>query len=130
MTVEAAASYSKTSSPSPTPAPAPATTQAAAPLISIGVTVGGGDSSLPTIEVGVGNGPFTDGFATFYNQEGGTGACGQAHSDSDLIVAIQIDRYGTGSNNAPDCGRTVVITNPANSKTVVAKVAGRLPLLK
>ena len=69
----------------------------------------------------------TGGFATFFNQEGGIGACGQAHQDSDFIVALALARYGTGSNNAPDCGRKLTITNTANGKTVQATVADACP---
>lgn len=79
------------------------------------------------------------------DQYGAYGACGQIHADSDPIVALAIARelpfspsvdereltlplphrkgYGTGSNNAPDCGRKVVVTNVANGKSVTATVA-------
>lgn len=33
-------------------------------------------------------------------------------------MALQIDRYGNGSNNAPACGRTMKITNQENGKSV------------
>ncbi len=69
----------------------------------------------------------TGGFATFYQQFGGYGACGQIHPDLDFIVALALARYGTGSNNAPDCGRKVRITNTANGKTVDATVADACP---
>ncbi|KAM0751599.1 barwin-like endoglucanase [Meredithblackwellia eburnea MCA 4105] len=81
------------------------------------------NNGLPAIV----EGPFTGGKATFYNQYGVAGACGKVNSDDALIVALQIDRYGSGSNNAPDCGRTVVVTNTANGKSVVATVADACP---
>ncbi|KAL8293488.1 hypothetical protein RQP46_000189 [Phenoliferia psychrophenolica] len=110
-----------TSTASPKPAPVPTTT-AAALVVSVGVSIGGGSTG------GSGGGDLiTGGFATYYNQEGGYGACGKIHSDDDFIVAIQLARYGTGSNNAPDCGRKVSITNPANGKSVTATVADACP---
>lgn len=64
---------------------------------------------------------------------GAYGACGRISQDSEKVVALAIARvrslplsfhsgrtdtlftqYGTGSNNAPDCGRQVSITNKAN----------------
>jgi hypothetical protein len=67
---------SPTSSSNPTPA---SKGVEAAQLVKISV-------ALPraTLSVGISlNGPFSDGFATFFNQEGGTGACGKVHPDSD-----------------------------------------------
>jgi hypothetical protein len=57
------------------------------------------------------------------DQGGAYGACGVIHPDSDPIVALELSRYGTGSNNAPDCGRKVLVTNSANGKSVTATVA-------
>ncbi|GAA5936986.1 RlpA-like double-psi beta-barrel domain-containing protein [Sporobolomyces koalae] len=95
---------------------APTTTSAAAPLVSASVSVGTGSGDW-----------ITGGKATFFYQEGGYGACGKIHQDSDKIVALQIDRYGTSSNNNPDCGRTVEIENLANGKTTLATVADACP---
>ncbi|BGP13268.1 hypothetical protein JCM10213_004962 [Rhodosporidiobolus nylandii] len=69
----------------------------------------------------------TGGFATFFYQYGAYGACGKIHADSDPIVALAMARYGTGSNNAPDCGRKVEIKNDATGATVVATVADACP---
>lgn len=70
---------------------------------------------------------FTGGKATFFYQGGAYGACGIIHQDGDKIVALAMARYGSGSNNAPDCGRQVEITNTDNGKTVVATVADACP---
>jgi rare lipoprotein A (peptidoglycan hydrolase) len=43
------------------------------------------------------------------------------------VVALALARYGTGSNNAPDCGRKVVVTNDKNGKSVTATVADACP---
>ncbi|KAK4703771.1 hypothetical protein P7C70_g2446, partial [Phenoliferia sp. Uapishka_3] len=62
------------------------------------------------------------GKATYFYQEGGTGACGAVNVDSAKIVAIQSAFYTESL-----CGKTVVITNTANSKTVTATVADECP---
>ncbi|KWU44667.1 hypothetical protein RHOSPDRAFT_33746 [Rhodotorula sp. JG-1b] len=59
------------------------------------------------------------GQATFFYQDGNAGACGTTHQDSDRIVALQTEMYGSGQ----DCGRTVTITNTSNGKSVTATVA-------
>ena len=56
-------------------------------------------------------------------QGGVAGACGIAHSDSDLIVALQTQEYAGGKN----CGRSVSITNTANGRQVAATVADMCP---
>ncbi|KAK4704228.1 hypothetical protein P7C70_g1984, partial [Phenoliferia sp. Uapishka_3] len=61
------------------------------------------------------------GTASFFDQDGGTGACGTAHGDYDLIVALASGLYDTNSH----CGDSVTITNTANSKSVTAVVADR-----
>ncbi|GAA5844870.1 hypothetical protein JCM9279_000025 [Rhodotorula babjevae] len=63
------------------------------------------------------------GVATFFYQDGNAGACGSTHSDSDKIVALQTTMYGSGSY----CGKTVVITNTSNGKSVTATVADECP---
>ncbi|KAF4634784.1 hypothetical protein G7Y89_g3303 [Cudoniella acicularis] len=49
----------------------------------------------------------SNGLGTIYTQEGGTGSCGQAHADSDMIVAIATDYMSQGGM----CGRQIQITN-------------------
>ncbi|GAA5884991.1 hypothetical protein JCM6882_007184 [Rhodosporidiobolus microsporus] len=63
------------------------------------------------------------GEATYYLQGGVAGACGTVHSDTDKVIALQSSMYGNGSY----CGKTVSITNTANSKTVTATVADACP---
>ncbi|GAA5941837.1 hypothetical protein JCM3775_004778 [Rhodotorula graminis] len=63
------------------------------------------------------------GTATFFYQDGNAGACGSTHSDSDKIVALQSSMYGSGSY----CGKTVVVTNTSNGKSVTATVADECP---
>jgi len=58
-------------------------------------------------------------------EDGNAGACGSTHSDSDKIVALQTSMYGSGSY----CGKTVVITNTSNGKSVTATVADGASLL-
>lgn len=72
---------------------------------------------------GGGGAPNTGGFATFFFQKGNAGACGQVHSDSDIICAIDSERY----NNGALCGKQVQITNTKNGQTVTATVADECP---
>ncbi|KAL9613559.1 MAG: hypothetical protein Q9167_001892 [Letrouitia subvulpina] len=68
------------------------------------------------------------GEATFYNQNGGTGSCGQKHKDSDKIVALPA-HLQTGQP-PKNCGRNIQITNtsgPGKGKKVTAKVADTCP---
>jgi len=96
----------------PKPAPAPAKPAPAPP------SNGGGGS---------GGNVFTGGFATFFFQNGVAGACGTAHSDNDLIAAIDIQRYGNTGVRSGLCGKQVSITNPANNKNVVVTIADACP---
>ncbi|KAH7340882.1 RlpA-like double-psi beta-barrel-protein domain-containing protein-containing protein [Rhizoctonia solani] len=67
------------------------------------------------------------GFATFFEQRGVAGACGAVHAETDKVVALDYRRYGDLGRQSSDCGRTVLITNPKNGKTVTAKVADACP---
>lgn len=51
-------------------------------------------------------------------------ACGDKHSDNDLIVAINIHFYGDTSKKSPYCGKTVEIVNLNNGNTVKAIATG------
>ncbi|GAA6064376.1 hypothetical protein JCM10212_000485 [Sporobolomyces blumeae] len=104
---------------SSTTTPAASTTTSQAPLVEASASVSTGSSS--------GGDWIEGGKATFFYQMGGYGACGKIHQDSDKIVALQIDRYGTSSNSNPDCGRQVEVKNDANGKTVIATVADACP---
>jgi len=69
----------------------------------------------------------TGGQATFFYQGGAAGACGQVHSDNDLICAMDQARYGNSGNASPLCGKQVKITNTQNGKTVTVTVADDCP---
>lgn len=68
------------------------------------------------------------GEATYYNQEGGIGSCGQRHQDSDRIVALPA--HLQGGQPPKYCGRQIKIrstSGPGKGKTVTAKVADTCP---
>ncbi|KAI4161964.1 MAG: hypothetical protein LQ342_004412 [Letrouitia transgressa] len=68
------------------------------------------------------------GEATYYNQEGGIGSCGQRHQDSDKIVALPA-RLQPGQP-PKNCGRRIRISNtsgPGKGKKVTATVADTCP---
>ncbi|QRV85965.1 rare lipoprotein A-like double-psi beta-barrel protein [Ceratobasidium sp. AG-Ba] len=69
----------------------------------------------------------TGGQATWFKQNGGTGACGQKHSDSDNIVAMDIRMYGDENSRSKYCGKSVLITNKKNGKQAKAIVADCCP---
>ncbi|TFY76322.1 hypothetical protein EWM64_g7691, partial [Hericium alpestre] len=114
---------STSQAPPPPPsskAPEPSSTKAAPPAASSPASkASGGNSGLNL-----------GGFATFFLQNGVAGACGKVHSDDDLIVAIDQDRYGSSGNSSPLCGKQVKITNTQNKKTVTATVADDCPTCK
>ncbi|GAA5918242.1 hypothetical protein JCM1841_005326 [Sporobolomyces salmonicolor] len=103
---------------------APTTTTTQAPTTTITTSQAAATTSSSSSSDGSW---ITGGYATFYYQYGAYGACGKIYPDSSPIVALAIARYGTGSNNAPDCGRQVEIKNDDNGKTVVATVADACP---
>ena len=66
----------------------------------------------------------TSGKASFYNQGGATGACGQVHSDDDYIVALGDAHYDGGKN----CGRKIKVQandGAGKGRSVVLTVADR-----
>lgn len=72
----------------------------------------------------------TGGYATYFYQGGNAGACGQVHSDSDKVIAIDSNGYWSdfGSGQASDlCGKWINIKNTNNGKTVTAMVADVCP---
>ncbi|KEI36875.1 uncharacterized protein L969DRAFT_90414 [Mixia osmundae IAM 14324] len=75
-------------------------------------------SSVGSIAAGL----FSGGQGTYYYQEGATGACGTANSDSAMIVALSASRF-----QPSHCGKSVKVTNTANGKSVIATVADRCP---
>jgi len=69
----------------------------------------------------------TGGFATFYEQEGLAGACGDHHSDDEFIAALDFRRYGDVDAKSEHCGKRIRIVNNNNGKTVEALVADACP---
>ncbi|KAJ7679211.1 RlpA-like double-psi beta-barrel-protein domain-containing protein-containing protein [Mycena polygramma] len=65
-------------------------------------------------------GPF-DGLATYYEPNGGTGACGWAIQNSDFAVAIGSGHWDGGSH----CGNSMTVS--FNGATVQATVADLCP---
>lgn len=84
---------------------------------------GGGGSGSGNGGGGGDGGLTTGGIATFYTQNGNAGACGDTHSDSDIICALETATYANGAH----CGKYVLITNTENGKTVKVLVADECP---
>ncbi|KZT26532.1 hypothetical protein NEOLEDRAFT_1132045 [Neolentinus lepideus HHB14362 ss-1] len=112
--------FSSSSAPAPS-STKPATTSKATPTST--------HSSAPaaTSSASSSSGLITGGVATFFWQDGNAGACGQVHSDSDLIAAIDQDRYGDSGDESSLCGKQVKITNTANNKSVVVTIVDDCP---
>ncbi|KAL8668803.1 MAG: hypothetical protein Q9168_006584 [Polycauliona sp. 1 TL-2023] len=73
------------------------------------------------------------GIATFYEQNGAAGSCGQVHGESDKIIALSPSWQGSGYPPMY-CGRKIQITNDGGGqnnngqgKVVVATVADTCP---
>ncbi|KAL8847780.1 MAG: hypothetical protein Q9221_007179 [Calogaya cf. arnoldii] len=73
------------------------------------------------------------GVATFYEQNGAAGSCGQVHAESDRIIALSPSWQGTGYP-PKYCGRKIEITNNGGGqnnngqgRVVVATVADTCP---
>jgi len=64
----------------------------------------------------------TGGHGTYFLQKGNPGACGIIHKDTDLIAAMDQDRYNSGL-----CGKRVFITNLSNGKTVTVTIEDDCP---
>ncbi|KAJ9105615.1 hypothetical protein QFC20_004295 [Naganishia adeliensis] len=73
----------------------------------------------------------TGGHATWYQQNGNAGACGEYNSDDAPIIAINgvssSSYWADYSQKSPYCGRWVDIVNTDNGKTVSAKIADVCP---
>jgi len=67
------------------------------------------------------------GKATYYYQKGNAGACGDVHSDDDLIVALNIAYYGNTGVKSKYCGQKMEIVNTDNGKSVTVIVADTCP---
>jgi len=81
----------------------------------------------PTTSSSSGGAWRTGGVGTYFYQNGNAGACGNKHSDNDLIVAIDIAYYGNTGAVSSYCGKTVQIVNLNNGNTVNAIVADVCP---
>lgn len=97
--------------PTPAPAPKPTTTQT-----THHTTATSSPNPIDVLISGSGHG-------TWYSQNGNAGACGQYHSDSFKVVAIDSAIYGGGKY----CGKTIEITNTDNGKTTTALVGDECP---
>lgn len=56
---------------------------------------------------------------TWFTQNGVAGACGQVHSDSDFIAALDSRTYGNTGSQSSYCGKTIRITWGGKSVDVV-----------
>ncbi|CAH0023837.1 unnamed protein product [Clonostachys rhizophaga] len=72
---------------------------------------------------------YTGGFATFYFQNGSPPACGgRPRSDSELIVALDMRRYGSDySAPSPYCSKVIRVTNAINGRSVDVTVVDVCP---
>ncbi|CAN8104393.1 unnamed protein product [Discula destructiva] len=67
---------------------------------------------------------------TYYNTLGGTGACGQALSDSEALVAVSSELYdqfteGGNSNDNSLCGKKIQVTSADGTKTAIVTIMDR-----
>ncbi|KAK8861581.1 hypothetical protein IAR55_002404 [Kwoniella newhampshirensis] len=72
----------------------------------------------------------TGGYATYFYQGGNAGACGVVHSDSDYVIAIDSNGWWSdysSNSNSQYCGKSIVVTNVGNQKSVTAIVADVCP---
>ncbi|KAF8509255.1 hypothetical protein JB92DRAFT_3083789 [Gautieria morchelliformis] len=95
-----------TSSPAASPSPSPSNND-------------GGSSGLSDVIGQIMQG----GIATFFFQNGIAGNCGQVHSDSDLIVALETSTYAGGIH----CGKQIQIQDAKTGHTAVGTVADSCP---
>ena len=65
--------------------------------------------------------------ASFYQMDGGLGACGQTYPDTAMFAAIDSTIMGSESNDNPLCGKTVVVKNTNNGKTASGTVVDKCP---
>jgi len=91
----------------------------------------GGDGGNPNNGGGnpVGDivGDITGGFATFYEQGSQAGACGDFHTDDELVAALDFRRYGNVDAKSDTCGKRIHLTNTDNGKSVEVLVVDACP---
>lgn len=124
--------YGETSSAKPTsthPATTHTPTTTQEPITTHAPTTKVHTSTVePTTSASSGGGQVHEGGqATWYTQDGTTGACGIKHGDYDLIVAADYRNYGDINSVSPLCGKKVLITNIDNGKSVTATIADACP---
>jgi hypothetical protein len=61
----------------------------------------------------------TGGYATWYTQNGNAGACGDKHSDSDFIAALDYRTYGNTSAKSKYCGQKIRVSWQGKSVDVI-----------
>lgn len=116
-------SQAPTSQAPPSQPPAPTTTstssQQQAPSSS------SSSSAAPSSTGGGsgGSGQTFSGDATYYTP--GMGACGWTNSESDKIVALNVDQFGSTSNGNENCGKKIKIEY--NGKEVEVEVTDKCP---
>jgi len=67
------------------------------------------------------------GKGTYYYQKGNAGACGEVHSDEDMIVALNVAYYGNTGAVSKFCGQKIELVNTNNGKSVTAIVKDVCP---
>ncbi|GAA5880278.1 hypothetical protein JCM3774_002477 [Rhodotorula dairenensis] len=67
---------------------------------------------------------YSGGKATFFDQHGTAGHCGQVNSDDTLLVALPTETYADGAH----CGKYVEITRTATGDKIQALVADSCPM--
>lgn len=60
---------------------------------------------------------------TWFARDGVAGACGNVHSDGDLIVGLDPSLYGDLGAASKYCGKSLTVSNIASRKTTTAIVA-------
>lgn len=66
---------------------------------------------------------FSGGIATFFTQNGVAGACGQVHSDEDMVAALETSQYANGKH----CGKYIQVVNKNTKITKKVLVADECP---
>ncbi|KAI6028724.1 plant expansin [Pisolithus orientalis] len=112
-----------TTTPTPTPTQAPANAQGkpTTTTSSTAQPAATSGNSMTSSSLNYG------GYATYFYQNGNAGACGQVHSDSDYICAMDQALFGDSGNGSPLCGMQVQITNINTGAMVTVTVADDCP---
>ena len=104
------------STPSSSPSPSPSSSPSSPAATSDSSLSSGGLTDLVR-QV------FSGGIATFYTQNGVKGACGQVHSDDDVVAALQTSQYAGGKH----CGQYIQVLNKQTKTTKRVLVADECP---